>query len=293
LGICTRRGNCYSYEDKKIKIAAANNHLNLKSFDFSQYITNFISFYNKIYPSFSSSITSYYGILIDLYNSLISIRTQTSSKKINSLDETNKIIQNIINEKLSSNLLNCSYQYFRNEIINKLPSELNNTINLWKNIFDKVNENITSSINEFKYPIHEIGIIGNLYYQLYNKNISTDFINSIIEQRKNDLNYTIKYYYNLIISKVNEMNSYILNNLPKPTNEKFFDDILNQRISEAKQTLCNSLNILKLSKDNYLEMNTKLSILKININDFFNINSIINQIIIIIKMKFIRNILTF
>ena len=276
LGACVDRGNCYSYEDQTRAIVGANNHLSLKSYDFSQYKTNFISLFNKIYPSFSSSITSYYGILTDLYNSLISIRTQTSSRKINPIDEFNKKIQNILNEKLSSNLLINSYQYFRNEIINKLPSELNNIIDLWKNIFDKVNENITSSINEFKYPIHEIGIIGNIYYQLYNNNISTDYINSIIEQRKNDLNYIIKYYYNLIISKVNEMNSYLLTNLPKPTNEKFFDDILNQRINEVKQTLNNSFNILKISKDNYIEMNTQLSILNIKLNDFFNINSIIN-----------------
>ena len=278
LGICIRRGNCYDSEKQKRKIAGANNHLKLKSYDFSQYTTNFLSFYNKIYPSFSSSVTSYYGTLTNLYNSLISIRTQTSSKKINSLDEIKKKIQNIINEKLSSNLFKSSYQYFRNEIINKLPSELNNMIDLWKNIFDKVNENITSEINEFKYPINEIGIIGNLYYQLYKNNISTDYINSIIEQRKNDLNYSIKYYYNLIISKVNEMNSYILNNLPKPTNEKFFDDILNQRINEIKQVLNNSLNILKSSKVKYLEMNTQLPILNLNINDYFSINSIINPI---------------
>jgi len=226
LGICIRRGNCYSSEKQKKAIKSTNNHLNLKSYDFSQYNKNFISFYNKIYPSSSSSITSYYETLKDLYNSLISIKTQTSSKKINSLDEINQKIQNILNEKLSSNLFKSSYQYFRNEIVNKLPSELNSIIDLWKNIFDKVNENITSAINVFKYPIHEIGIIGNLYYQLYNNNISSDYINSIIEQRKNDLNYSIKYYYNLIISKVNEMNSYILNNLPKPTNEFTKDKIL-------------------------------------------------------------------
>ena len=278
MGICTRRGNCYNSENQKREIAGANNHLKLKSYDFSQYTTNFQSFYNKIYPSFSSSITSYYGTLTNLYNTLLSIRTQISSKKINSLDEINKKIQNIINEKLSSNLFKSSYQYFRNEIINKLPSELNNIIDLWRNIFDKVNENITSAINEFKYPINEIGIIGNLYYQLYKNNISTDYINSIIEQRKNDLNYSIKYYYNLIISKVNEMNSYILNNLPKPTNEKFFDDILNQRISEVKQVLNNCLNTLKSSKIKYLEMNTQLPILNLNINDYFSINSIINPI---------------
>ena len=74
------------------------------------------------------------------------------------------------------------------------------------------------------------------------------------------------------------MNSYILNNLPKLTNEKFFDDILNQRISEVKQVLNNCLNTLKSSKVKYLEMNTQLPILNLNINDYFSINSIINPI---------------
>ena len=247
----------------------------MKNFKLSQYTTNFISSFNKIYPSFSSSFNSYNNSLYDLYNTLININKETSSKKFNSLDGINNKIQNIINEKLSSNLLRNSYQYFRNEIINKLPSELHNIIDLWKDIFIKVNENITAAINEFKYPIHEIGIIGNIYYQLYNNNISTDYINSIIEQRKNDLNYTIKYYYNYVISKVNEINSYIINNLPIPK-EKLVDDILIQRITEFKQALNDSVNILQKSKMEYLEMDTQKSILNTRDNDFFNINSIIN-----------------
>ena len=82
------------------------------------------------------------------------------------------------------------------------------------------------------------------------------------------------------------MNSYILNNLPKPTNEKFFDDILNQRINEVKQFINNSLNNLKTSKAKYLEINTQLSIMNIKINDFFNINSIINS-----KNDFFKNLI--
>ena len=272
---CWKYGQCCSSYNEVRKIAGANNHLNLKSYNFSQYTTNFLSSFNKIYPSFSSSFNQFNVSLEDLYNSLMSIKTETSSKKFNSLDDINQKIQSIINEKLSSNILNYSYQYFRNEIINNMPSELNNIIDLWKNIFDKVNENITSVLDEFKYPIHEIGIIGNIYYQLYNKSISTDYINSIIEQRKNDLNYTIKYYYNFVISKVKEMNSYIISDLPKP-NEKLVDDILSQRINEIKQTLNKSVNILQESKAKYLEMDTQLSILNISNNDFFKINSIIN-----------------
>ena len=272
---CWKHGQCcYSFNEVR-KISGTNNHLNLKSYNFSQYTTNFLSSFNKVYPSFYSSFNPYNSTLEDLYNSLINIKEETSSKKFNSLDDVNKKIQSITDEKLSSNILNYSYQYFRNEIINKMPSELNSIIDLWKNMFDKVNENITSALDEFKYPIHEIGIIGNIYYNLYNNSISTDYVNSIVEQRKNDLNYTIKYYYNFVISKVKEMNSYILSNLPK-SNEKLIDDILNQRINEIKRALNNSVNILQESKAKYIEMDTQLSILNISDNDFFNINSIIN-----------------
>ncbi len=64
--------------------------------------------------------------------------------------------------------------------------------------------------------------------------MSSDYFNSVINKTKNDFNYTIKYYYNVILSKVNKTYSYILNNMP--TNETPFNEILNLRINQIKQS---------------------------------------------------------
>ena len=58
-------------------------------------------------------------------------------------------------------------------------------------------------------------------YTIANKNISYGYVDSIVQGRKNDLNYTLKYYYNMISFKVNKTYSYIINNIPIATNRPY------------------------------------------------------------------------
>lgn len=110
-----------------------------------------------------------------------------------------------------------------------------------------------------------------------------ELVNSVIEESKNEMNYTIKYYYNIILSKVNKTYSYILNNIS--LNDKTFDEILNQRIKEIMNTYNNILNPF-LSRNIILTLKNQLSFLKVNKDNIFSIDSIAND-----NVKYIEEII--
>ena len=78
-----------------------------------------------------------------------------------------------------------------------------------------------------------------LYYKIYLQNISYDFTNSIIEQRRNDFNYSLEYYYNHLLSKVNKIYSYILNHLPIA--EQVLVKELNNKLNNEINTFFNNI----------------------------------------------------
>ena len=157
-----------------------------------------------------------------------------SNKNIDYLTSLSERAKSFLNEKLGTNILQSSYNYYKNDLTEKLPTELNSILEQRKTIYNKVNQNIVINNNKFKYPIGVFGNLATLYYYFYYLNISYFYSDSVIEQRKSDFNYTIKHYYNLFLSKVTKTYSYILNNMPK--NEKPFDTLLNNQINKIKNS---------------------------------------------------------
>ncbi len=141
----------------------------------------------------------------------------------------------------------------------------------WKEALSKINTKIKSNIGKFKYSIQEYGIISEMYNTIYSQNISYNYATSIIEQRKNDFNYTLGYYYNMLLSKVNDTYSFILNNMP--FNDEILNDILSIRNDEVKESYINKMNQIWTSKNNYLLQETQLDIIGVNESDFFDYNS--------------------
>jgi hypothetical protein len=232
--------------------------------------------FNELYPKFSQNILSYNNLLSEL-----DIKIENESKKdtfkgkIADLDNISEKIKTIIEEKLGNNLLSASYNYFKNKVDNTLPGELTTIIEQWKAAYDQIYNDLDSNKNDFKSAFLDFYFIGSFYIQTYYQNISYSYGESIVEKLKNDFNYTNKYYYNIIISKLNKTYSYILNNLP--VNEKPFDKILNTRISEINESFLNSLNELKNSQNEILEKDHQEVTLQVNGKNFFKINDIIQE----------------
>ena len=188
------------------------------------------------------------------------------------MNEIQLYIKSIINNKLERNLLKVNYDYYKNKIINNLPKALNSILELWKNIYDDLYKNITDNKLLFKYSINELFITVSPYLEIYKKNISYDFINSVVYKLKNEFNYTNKYYYNAIYLKINDLCKEILNTLPK--NEKPFDEVINVRYMQIKNSFNSILNYLK---NEYLIKNIQEKKLNITSNYFFPIEDIINE----------------
>ena len=277
LGICIRHSTATNIYYDGYNVKSTNNHLNLVvSINFEEYMKEFDNKFNELYPKFSQNILSYNNLLSEL-----DIKIENESKKdtfkgkIADLDNISEKIKTIIEEKLGNNILSASYNYFKNKVDNTLPGELTTIIEQWKAAYDQIYNDLDSNKNDFKSTFLDFYYIGSFYIQAYYQNISYSYGESIVEKLKNDFNYTNKYYYNIIISKLNKTYSYILNNLP--VNEKPFDKILNTRISEINESFLNSLNELKNSQNEILEKDHQEVTLQVNGKNFFKINDIIQE----------------
>ena len=157
------------------------------------------------------------------------------------------------------------------EIIFYFLHIINDILEQWKNVYDKVYNDTDSNSNNFKSSFSELTLISSFYSDIYQQNIINNYVKSIVDIYKNDFNYTIKYYYNIILSKINKTYSLLLNKMP--ILEKPFDNITNKRNNEIRQSYINFLNEIKQSKSEKLTQINQLSILKVNNENFFEINS--------------------
>ena len=270
--------HCYypdTYDYFDYNVIETNNHLKLIYLNFDVYITIFDNQYNLLYQQFSNSISSYNSLLSNLDSVIESKKNEFKKNDLKNLNVITEKIKSIIDTKLGNTLLIESYNYFKNKIIKILPKELDDILTQWKNAYDKVYDDIDSNKNNFKSSIKEFANLATFYISTYTQNISYDFGNSVTEKEKNDFNYTIQYYYNLILSKVNKTYSYILNNMP--INEKPFDDILDLRINEIKKSLNDNINEIKNSKNSIFNKIKQETILQVNPNNFFYSNDIISE----------------
>ena len=271
---CRKNPDIIYYDGKNVK--GTNNHLNLKQINFDEYMKNFDSKFNEIYPQFSININSYNSLLSNLDIQLENeAQKETFKEKNIYLENIANKVNSIIKEKLGKTLLNASYNYFKNKISHLLPTELNDITEQWKEAYDQLYNDINTNKDNFKSSVFELFYMANFYLQTYMQNISYGYGKSIVERLKNDFNYTNKYYYNIIISKLNKTFAYILNNIPN--NEKPFDKIINMRTTEIKTSYEKVLNELKNSKNEILEKTKQEATLLVNQKNFFLTNDLITS----------------
>ena len=266
---CVKKEYRDEYFSKSVN--SSNNYKNLSSISFDNYSKNFDSQFEQIYNIFSENINSYNNIVASLGDDLETIINDYSQKKLDYLNSISEKSKSFLNDKLGINILKSSYNYYKNELNEKMPTELNSIFEQWKNLYNKVYEDIEKNINKFKYPIEEFNTMALIYYEFYRQNISYSYSESVVEQRKYDLNSTIKYYYNLFLSKVNQTYSYILNNIP--SNEKPFDNILRNKIDQIKNSYDEIINLTLESQKEIINLKKQLRTFRVSETNFFEVNS--------------------
>ena len=251
-------------------ISGSNNYKNLKNIALNNYTENFDINFNEKYTYFNNFILKYNNIL-ETFDFKNEEQKEDILKNKTNLTILEEKINSILTNKLETNLINSSYNYYKTELNKELPSLLNNILEKWNNCYDTLINDINDNLNNFKYPIMVFSYMGVIYRTIYSEDLIADYFNSIINQRKKEFNYTIKYYYNYITSKVNSTYFYILNNIFK--NEEPFNGILTQRINEIKKSYENILSKLVNSKNEYLEKQKHEEIIKVSETNFFDVNS--------------------
>ena len=270
IGICTKKGYyCVEYLSKKVE--STNNYKELLSVIFDDYSKDLDTYFNQIYNIFSKNINSYNTIVAILGNNIETIINNYSQKKLDFMNSISEESKSFINDQLGNKVLQLSYNFYKNELNKKLPIELNAILEQWKTLFNKVYKDIETNINDFKYPIEEFNTLAIIYYEFYRQNISYSYTDTMVEQRKFDFNYTIKYYYNLFLSKVNQTYTYILSNIP--SNEKPFDNIFSNHIDIINNSFNEIMNLTLESQKEILNLKKQLNTFKVSETNFFEVNS--------------------
>ena len=210
-------------------------------------------------------------------NSLLSIEQDVVNQNITFgyLIPIQNKINLLLSQKYGEEIIKYSYNYYKNNIEGKIENILNSIDNKWIESFNSLEMEINENLNEFKYPIKEFGIMAQLYEELYSKNISSEYFDSIINLEKNEFNFTISYYYNYLLELVNSTYLYIINNIP--SNKMMLNEIVNLRKNEIKDEFENIIKSILESKANMLNINTQLNILENDEQNFFKLNSILNN----------------
>jgi hypothetical protein len=272
---CWSHGTCCNYYSVGYDITETKNNKKLKIIDLNQYTINFDNNYSSIYNEVSNNINNYCNSINKLSTLFDSKKNESLSNNVNYLSSFSNNVESILNNYLGFNLLTSSYNYYQNELKQKIPNELDDILSKWNEVYDKIDEDLNSNLDKFKSNIDEFGLLGSFYYKAYKQNISYGYADSIVQERKNEFNYTIKYYYNLILSKVNKTYSYIMNNIP--VNDKPFDEILNTRILQIENAYNNIISKIQASRNQILIGKTQLTFLKVSETNFFLINDYVND----------------
>ena len=235
------------------------------------------SLLNKFYLELNSTIENYNSKIIKLRNKLLEI--QNNVLKNNNVTEKLKLIkikvENILNENYGENLITNSYEYFKQISNERIANIFNVLDNNFKDLFTSLKTEIQTNLDNYKYSISEFNFKAQILQQIYIKNISNDFYDSIISHQKMEFNYTISYYYNYLYKIINSTHQLILSKIPE--NKKGLDVIIKNRENSVNEIFSEIIQMLLNSKNSTLNLENQIYILQKPETNFFETNSILTN----------------
>ena len=121
----------------------------------------------------------------------------------------------------------------------------------------------------------EFSSLAQIYSSIIVQNISRIYVDSIETHQKSEYNYTINYYYNILIKFVQSNHQFIINNLP--TNKNAFNDILDQRKNDVNNLFTSIIQNFKNYQNDSLSFDSQIRVLQVSISNFFKINNILSD----------------
>ena len=234
--------------------------------------------FEDYYFSIKNKIESYNKIISDFKKNLTDVELEILNENI-TRDYLSPITQkanSILSEKYLDNLINASYVYYENLLKKRLETVLNSSSIQWINTFNELKEILINNKNKFKNEITEFGIVALIYNSIISQNLTNIYFDSIIDQQKNEMNYTISFYYNFLLQNITSIYQTIFHQIP--TNQEGFNNILDKRKKEIKEGFDGIFEIINNSKKTALNPAYQANSLLVSPQDFFKMNSILVKI---------------
>ena len=275
----------YIYSSYEYCLPAANlslNYLKLKdhSIDSDLTITKFRLKLLEFHNSLSENIYLYTSKINKLKQSLLNLEKETLDQKI-TLDYLSPIqnyISSIILNNYGDNIIISSYNYYQSLMESRVDSILNDISNKWYKYFDDIYTDIDNNLLKFNNSIIEFSNKLRFYSTILSLNITKNFYDSIEIQVKGEFNYTIKYYYNILLKSVKSAYQYVISKLP--LNPVGFNNIIQMRKKEVNEVFTKLINDIKSSLEYALNFDNQLYVIQVPETNFFNTNDILKNNVI-------------
>ena len=274
-----RNGAIYNYDNSEDECLDSWGSSNLGNMVEISFINDqiFEDEFDIFFSSIKEKIDSYNYLINELQTNITSIEKEILDMNIinNYLSSFENKVNLILSEKLSDNLINGSYYYYKNLLDKRLGNVLTNISNQWINSFEILETKVSNNLNNFNHSMNEFGVMALLYEAIISQNLTRDFYESIIKHQKSEFNYTISYYYNFLLENVTSFYQYIFNQIP--TNQDGFNNITMLRKKEVEEKFEQLLEKIEESKLESLSIKNQISVLQVSSSNFFNTDSIFSK----------------
>ena len=259
--------------------SVSNNYLNLSehSIEKDLGVSYFRSEYKVFYDSLSEKIYYYTSKIDELKKSLKEIETETINKNytLNYLTPIKNLVTSLLSNKFGDEIINSCYNYYQPNIKEIIEPLLNNISFQWNQYFQDLYTDIQNNFNNFKNSIFELSNMAGYYLAVLNNNITKNYFNSIQKHQKSEFNYTIAYYYNILLNQVKSTHQLVISKLP--FNQIGFNNIINKRKNEIDDIFNELIKNIEDSQNEALNLDQQLYVLDVAETNFFDINDILSN----------------
>ena len=257
----------------------SNNHLKLEEISFNEddNIKKFNETFNEFYSSINEKIDNYNSKMNMLEDNLTKIENEimNSTVILNYLSSFKDEFNLILNESYGDKLIQNSYNYFKNATSGKMKFFLNSTESKWISMLEKFEEDLKINTKNFTSSNYGFLTMARHYESIILQNISKSYYDSIINYQRNELNYTITYYYDYLLKLASSTYNYIINRILK--NRYNFNYIIEKRKNLLDEFFDDLMENITLDKNNSLNNRKQLITIGNEENDFFEVKNMLDD----------------
>ena len=240
---------------------------------------------NNIYTKINNIVSSYTSLINGLSEKLYILEEKANNIDFESsfLKDYKILINDILANNYGKNIILETYDVFREETENRIYKIFNETLIDWENLFKNLYDEVNNNLGNYKNSIKEFGLMSIIYYNYLYTNISDAYYDLMTTHLKKEFNYTISYYYNYLLKVIKSEKQIILSKIP--TYDIGFIRVIEQRQKEINQMFDEINDIILKSKDKDLSRYNQLYLLQVPETNFFNISYTLSNFKKQIKIK--------